>query len=63
MFFRAVSKLTSLRTLNVPEVLWNTLLSDGDDVTEPLWRLDGVVVVECDSGAILASSHGNGKSM
>ena len=54
MFFGSVSKLTSLKTLQVPEGLWKALMADGDDVAEPLWKLKGLVVDDVDTGARLA---------
>lgn len=57
MFFRAVGRLTSLKTLRVPEALWKVLLSDGEDVKDPLWRLPGIIVEDCDTGIMLASAN------
>lgn len=62
MFFRAVSKLSNLKTLRLPEALWKVLMSDGSDVADPLWRIEGLVVEDCESGTVLAPLISNSAS-
>jgi hypothetical protein len=53
MMLRAVAKLRRLHTLRVSAALWERLMSDGADVADPLCKIEGVAVVDADSGAAL----------
>lgn len=63
MFFRSASKLTHLTSLKLHEALWNVLMSDDDDVADPLWRVEGVVVEDCETGVVLGPATAATRSL
>lgn len=58
LFFRAVSKLPKLSSLCVPKQFWDDLTRTGRDVAEPLDKLQGLVVKDVVSGAVIARVQG-----
>lgn len=53
-FFRAISRLTSLKKLDLPLQCWKELTRSGLDVASPLQELEGLAVADVGDSSLIA---------